>query len=169
MTAPAIFYKDELRTVSKQVVKGSTFSTDGDCRNAQAITVLSCTRREVWGRRKPRGKTEWVMRGYSHAGEIRLLQHSVRTWALQTGCFCSLLGFFIFAGRCNKVRVRGARGPLIWYLGGRGANINVRLPRAKPMPPRERFYMRPPPAHGPHIMPRHPIKLMSHAEFTRRP
>lgn len=27
-------------------------------------------------------------------------------------------------------------------------------------------FVRPTPAHGPHIMPRHPIKLMSHAEFT---
>ena len=27
-------------------------------------------------------------------------------------------------------------------------------------------FMWPTPAHGPHIMPRHPIKLMSHAEFT---
>jgi len=58
------------------------------------------------------------------------------------GCFCLLLGFFIFAGWCNKVRVsERARGPLIWYLDGRGANINVRLPRAKPMPPCERFYV----------------------------
>lgn len=83
------------------------------------------------------------MRGYEPCWRNQI----VAALAVYLGAADGVLlhGFFIFAGRCNKVRVseKGAREkrPLIWYLDGRGANINVRLPRAKPMPPRECFYV----------------------------
>lgn len=48
---------------------------------------------------------------------------------------------------------RRPREALIWYLDGRGANINVRLPRAKPMPPRERFYVATTGPRAPHNAP----------------
>lgn len=138
----------------------------------RAIAVLSYARRK--NVRKAERKTEWVMRGYTAAlvksdyfAALGTLE-TVYTRAPQTGYFCSLFDFFLFFldGVIKYGWAREAHGPLIWYLDGRGANINVRLPRAKPMPPRECFYAATT-GSWVHVMPRHPIKLMSHAGFTR--
>lgn len=110
------------------------------CRNARTIIVLS--RREVRGKgeRKPRGKTEWVMRGSQPCWRNQIVAALGAHLGTANGVLCSA-SLFLLDSVIKYGWARRARETLIWYLEGRGANINVRLPRAKLMPPRERFYV----------------------------
>lgn len=121
-------------------------------------------------RTKSQSQRKIGMRGYNGTKARKQFAFSI-AWDLRTKKrrYFWAIPLCVLPGGVIKYDLRASAGGhavLIWYLG-RGANINVALPRAKPPPPpsRECFYMQPPPTHRAHVMPRHPIKLMSHAGF----
>lgn len=66
---------------------------------------------------------------------------------------CCSASLFLLDSVIKYKWARRARETLIWYLDGGGENINVRLPRAKLMPPRERFYVATTGPRAPHNAP----------------
>lgn len=91
----------------------SIFSIYKTC-NSWALQLQFCrTHHERYKKGRIERKTEWIMRGLRAVlakSDYCSMLDVLGYYTTRTGYFCSLLDFFIFVGRCNKVRVSERKG-----------------------------------------------------------